>query len=138
MIELNVTFFIQLVNFLILLAVLNLILYRPIRGILQQRRERLAGYLSDIERFTKGAEEKLKNYEEDLAKARVEGSKIRNEFKALGTKEEQQIMAEAKQEAQKKLEEVRADLNAQVEQAKKELYSEVETYANMVAEKVLA
>ncbi len=138
MIELNVTFFIQLVNFLILLAVLNVILYRPIRGILQQRRERLAGYLSEIERFTKAADEKLKGYEEELAKARSEGSKIRNEFKALGTKEEQKILAEAKKEAQKRLEEVRADLNAQVEKAKKELYGQVEQYANMVAEKVLA
>jgi F-type H+-transporting ATPase subunit b len=138
MIELNITFFIQLVNFLILLAVLNLILYRPIRGIIKQRQERLAGYMSDIERFNNKAEEKLKNYEAQLSQARVEGSKLRNEFKLEAAKEEQVVLAKAKEEAQKKLAEARAELVKQSEVVKQELLGKIEEYAKMVAERVLA
>ncbi len=138
MIELNITFFIQLVNFLILLAVLNLILYRPIRGIIKQRQERLAGYMSDIEKFNLEAEEKLKNYEEQLNLARTEASKLRNEFKAEGVKEEQTLLAKAKEEAQKKVSEARMELDKQIASVKKELMAKIEEYAKLVAQKVMA
>ena len=39
MIELNWTFFVQFANFVITLMVLNLVLYRPIRGIIKKRAE---------------------------------------------------------------------------------------------------
>ncbi|GAB6887313.1 hypothetical protein JCM13304A_08110 [Desulfothermus okinawensis JCM 13304] len=138
MIELNITFFIQLVNFLILLAVLNLILYRPIRGILKQRQERLSGYLSDIEQFNEQAGEKLKNYEEQLNQARVEASKLKNDFKAEGVKEEQVVLTKAKEEAQAKLMAAREDLEKQVSSVKQELLAKVDEYANMVAQRVMA
>ncbi len=138
MIQLNITFFIQLVNFLILLAVLNLILYRPIRGIIKQRRERLGGYLSDIEKFNVEADAKLRDYEDALAKARLEGSRLKADYKSEGTKVEQEILARAKEESIKRLEEARKELLKQSEGVRQELSAQVEEYAKLVAEKVMA
>ena len=138
MIQLNITFFIQLVNFLILLAVLNLILYRPIRGIIKQRRERLGGYLSDIEKFNVEADAKLRDYEEALAKARGEGSKLKADYKSEGIKVEQEILARAKEESMKRLEEARKELAKQSESVRQELSAQVEEYAKLVAERVMA
>jgi len=138
MIELNITFFIQLVNFLILLAVLNLILYRPIRGIIKQRQERLGGYLSDIERFNDQAQEKLKNYEEQLTQARIEGSKIKSELKGEALRQEMAVLTKAKEEANKRLAEAREELGKQSQIVKKDLFSKVEDYAKMVVERVMA
>ncbi len=138
MIQLNITFFIQLVNFLILLAVLNLILYRPIRSIIKQRRERLGGYLSDIERFNVEAEAKLRDYEEELARARSEASKVKGEYKAEAMEVEQEVIARAKEEAMKRLEETRKELMKQGESVRKQLSAQVEEYAQMVAERVMA
>ncbi len=138
MIELNITFFIQLVNFLILLAVLNLILYRPIRGIIKQRQERLGGYLSDIERFNDQAQEKLKNYEEQLTQARIEGSKIKSELKGEALKQEMAVLAEAKEEANQRLAQAREELGKQSQVVKKDLFAKIEDYAKMVVERVMA
>ncbi len=39
---------IQIINFLIILWILNLILYRPIRNILRQRKEKIDGLEDDV------------------------------------------------------------------------------------------
>ncbi|MBW2086726.1 MAG: ATPase, partial [Deltaproteobacteria bacterium] len=56
MIEINASLFIQVVNFLLMLLVLNYLLYRPIQGVLRQRREKIDGFESDIERLIEKAE----------------------------------------------------------------------------------
>jgi len=45
--------FIQIINFLFLIWVLNLIIYKPIRNILIQRKEKFSGLEADIERSMK-------------------------------------------------------------------------------------
>ena len=42
MIQINFTLFIQLINFLVLLFILNAILYKPIRAKLKERAEQMA------------------------------------------------------------------------------------------------
>ena len=84
MIDLDWTFFAQLVNFLIILTVLNLILFRPIRGIIKKRAEVMGEKLGSIEAFTAQAESKLENYKASLSGARVEAQQMRVSLKAEG------------------------------------------------------
>ena len=84
MIELNWTFFVQFANFVITLMVLNLVLYRPIRGIIKKRAEVMDQKLRSIEDFTAEAEIKLKNYRAALAEARTEAQGIRHSLKEEG------------------------------------------------------
>jgi F-type H+-transporting ATPase subunit b len=62
MIDLDITFFIQLVNFLVTLVVLNLILIRPIRDVIRRRSEAMAARIGSIEQFTRTAEGKMADY----------------------------------------------------------------------------
>ena len=137
MIELNITFLIQLVNFLIILAVLNVILYRPIRGILKQRSERMAAQMSEIERFTEEATQKLSNYEQSLEQARQEGMEIRNEFKEEGQKEEQEMLSKVSEEASAELQSVRNELTAQRKDAEQKLDKEVKEFAQKATDRIL-
>lgn len=137
MIELNITFLIQLVNFLIILAVLNVILYRPIRGILKQRSERMAAQMSEIERFTEEATQKLSNYEQSLEQARQEGMEIRNEFKEEGQKEEQEMLSKVSEEASAELQSVRDELAAQRKDAEQKLDKEVKEFAQKATDRIL-
>ncbi len=43
MIEINQSLLIQIINILLLMWILNVLLYKPIRSILKQRSEKLAG-----------------------------------------------------------------------------------------------
>jgi F-type H+-transporting ATPase subunit b len=138
MIDLDWTFFAQLVNFLIILTVLNLILFRPIRGIIKKRAEVMGEKLGSIEAFTAKAESKLENYKASLAGARVEAQQLRVSLKAEGSEVESAVLAKAGAEAAEKVAAARKEIDGQKQAALKALRNEVAGYAKNVAEKVLS
>ena len=138
MIELNFTFFIQLVNFLIILAVLNLMLLRPIRGILQQRADQMGAQMGAIERFNAEAQNKLQNYEHALEKAREEGAQIRDAHKSEGQGKEHKIIEQASHEASEQLDASRQKIASEQETAAKELRKQVKAFAEQATEKIFS
>jgi len=89
----------QIVNFIILLLILRVIAYQPLRKVLEQRKQRIAQGLEDARR----AEEKLANIEKDyqakLDEARVEGQKVVAEASATAEKQAAAIVAKANEDA---------------------------------------
>lgn len=138
MIELNVTFFIQLVNFLIVLLLLNLILYKPIRGMLKKRAELMSKQVSKIEDFTKTAEDKMAAYEQDLDKARVKAQEIRTGLKEEGYENEKGIIQAANDEAGNLVKSARDKITKDKDAALSSLKKEVEKFASKAADKILS
>ena len=138
MIDLDYTFFVQLVNFMVILTVLNLILYRPIRGIIKKRAEVMSQKLGTIEDFAAKAEAKLESYKVALSGARVEAQQLRVTLKAEGVAVESSVLAEAGAEAAEKVAAARKEIDGQKQTALKALRREVATYAKNVADKVLS
>ncbi len=138
MIELNVTFFIQFVNFLITLMVLNLILYRPIRGILKRRAEHLANRLAEVEGFNADAEQKLKSYEEALSAARGEAQSVRSSRQEEGYGEEKTIVDGASKEAASFIGAARQEIASETEAALTTLKGKVDEYAKAATGKILS
>lgn len=137
MIDLNITFFFQLVNFLVTLVVLNAILIRPVRDIIRKRRDRMSGLLGESEQFAGQADAKLKNYEATLAKARAEATAERDKARAEGVAREQVILADAGRQAQDYLETSRQQVAAQVKTAMDTLKGQVDALAAKATAKVL-
>lgn len=137
MIELNFTFFIQLVNFLIALLVLNLILYRPIRGIMRKRAELMSSRMEEIEKFTSAAEEKLGSYESALDEARKKAQEVRGQLKEEGYAEEKALLSAAMSEAAEVIKTARAKFEQEKSAALKSLEAKVNDYAAKVASKIL-
>ncbi len=138
MIELNVTFFIQFVNFLITLMVLNLILYRPIRGILKRRAEHLAQRLAEVEDFNTRAEEKLKGYEAALAAARGEAQTARTARQEEGYGEEHKIVEAASTKAASVLGAAREQIASEKDTALTALRGKIDAYAKAATGKILS
>jgi len=137
MIELNITLFIQLVNFLILLALLNVVIYRPIRGIVKQRQAKMSNDLTEVERFNEQAQAKLADYQAALDQARREAGDVRESQKKEAVAEEKDILAAASQEGSQMLNAAREDIEAQSQEARKALNQQVKKYAKLVTDKVL-
>jgi F-type H+-transporting ATPase subunit b len=137
MIDLDYTFFVQLVNFLIILTVLNLILFRPIRGIIKKRAEVMSEKLGSIEDFAAKAEAKLESYKTALSGARVDAQQMRMSLKAEGVAVESSVLAEAGAEAAGKVAAARQEIDGQKQAALKALRAEVATHAKNVVGKVL-
>jgi F-type H+-transporting ATPase subunit b len=138
MIDLDWTFFMQLVNFLIILTVLNLILYRPIRGIIKKRAEVMSEKLGTIEDFAAKAEAKLESYKTALSGARVEAQQVRVTLKTEGVAVESSVLAEAGAEAAEKVAAARKEIDGQKQAALKALREGVASHAKNVADKVLS
>ncbi|MFP4259026.1 MAG: F0F1 ATP synthase subunit B [Desulfovermiculus sp.] len=137
MIELNITLFIQLVNFLILLALLNVILYKPIRGIVKQRQAKMSSDLTEIERFNEQARSKLEDYQAALDRARREAGEVRESRKKEAVAEEKDILSAASEEGSKMLNAARKDIESQSQEARKALSQQVKKYSKLVTDKVL-
>ncbi|MDD4731017.1 MAG: hypothetical protein PHX58_03680 [Desulfovibrio sp.] len=129
--------FIQFVNFLLLVVLLNWALIKPIRGIIQKRKELMAEQMGGIERFTSDAETKLRDYEAALDAARKEGVEVRNQLKAEGTAKEQELMSVAGQQAAATLREAEAQIESQVKSAMDVLKKDVDGYAQKATDKIL-
>ncbi len=137
MIDLDISFFIQLANFIITLLVLNLLMFRPIREIIRKRSELMSDQLAKVENFTTSADSKVKDYEAALDSARKQGMEIRNGFKEQGAKEEQAVLSEAGKVAAVTLKEARAEVASEKGAALKVLDGEIEAFAQKVTAKVL-
>ncbi len=137
MIDVNISMFIQLINFFIVLAVLNAILYRPIRAVIKKRAQRMSAQLSDVENFTAQAQEKMAAYTGALAAAQQQGVEIRSQLKAEGYQEEATLLDGATKSAAQELKSAREDAASQMRAGKKTLTSRVDGYARQVSEKVV-
>jgi len=137
MIELDVTLFIQLANFLITLVVLNYLLIKPVRQQIAARNALTSGYAADIEAFSSTASEKLSGYEAALAEARVLASQARENIRSQGTVREQEILHAAHAEAHAYLQSSREETAKEVRAAMKTLLSQVDGLAAKAASKIL-
>lgn len=138
MIDLDITFFIQLVNFLIIWMVLSLVLYRPIRGIIKKRSDYMVGQVSSIEKFNAQAVAKVKDYEVALDAARKTGLDERNRLKVEAQAHETEIVGNAGRDAASKISAARAEIESQVKKAMQSLQSEVDRMAKKATDKILA
>jgi F-type H+-transporting ATPase subunit b len=137
MIDIDKTFLIQLVNFLITLIGLNILLIRPIRDKIAERSKLMADQMGVIEDFTASAEEKLKSYQSAMDAARQQGLEVRKELRAEGAAEEQQIMSVAGKDVAASLQAAQADIAAQVTSAKQALAADVAKFAQKATAKIL-
>jgi F-type H+-transporting ATPase subunit b len=137
MLSVDQTLIIQIANFLILLFLLNIFLYKPIRGILAKRSEAESGLQSSIDDFQFRADENERGVEEGKVQARKEGTKEKESLKGLGLEKEQGIVREAMSAAEEKIGNARKDVDAKMADVKKSLEKQVAVFSTELAEKIL-
>ncbi len=122
----NLNFLIaQLVNFLLLLALLRLFLYKPVLNMLAERRQRIKEGLEAAEKakeeaareraeFKKKLEEERKLAQQKIAEATRASEKAREEIIKKAQEEAQEIVARAREDAEKERERILAEARKQV------------------------
>ncbi|MBW2482821.1 MAG: ATP synthase F0 subunit B [Deltaproteobacteria bacterium] len=128
---------IQIANFVFTIWVLNLLLYKPIRKILKQRKEKVNGLELSIETYTKDAREKDEAFVAGVKEARARGVEKKNALVQEATDEEKSILAELNQKAQAELAQVREKIKREAETARESLQKEVDGFADKKKKKIL-
>ena len=138
MISINLTALVlSIINFIVIIWVLNAILYKPIRQILLKRKEMFDGLDQDIKTSIAGAEEKDRAVGDGLKAARAKGLKEKEVFLQAAADEEKGIIEEINRKNQQNLAEFQAKLEKDTEAAKASLLDEVDGFAESISRKIL-
>jgi F-type H+-transporting ATPase subunit b len=137
MIKVDGSLFVQIANFLVLIWLLNIVLYKPIRNVLIKRNEKIKGLEQNIDMFKKDAKEREDAFANGLKAARVKGLKEKEALLSTASEEERNIIEEINQKAQANLAEVRAKIVKDTEAVRISLQREVEEFANAIGKKIL-
>lgn len=127
----------QIVNFLVLIWALNLILYRPIRKILTQRQDHMAGLDKNIEQFKRDAADKGNAFADGIKEAKAEGMKAKMALLEEGAAEEKQIIEDISRKAQQTIADNKAKIAEDVKKAAADLQQEVDAFAVEIGRKIL-
>lgn len=137
MIDINITLLIQMANFLILLFLLNLVLYRPIRRIIQKRNQVLDDFTTTIDSMTKSAQEAMNTLAQKIREARAQGAANVQMLKDEAHEAQSKVIAEKNQEAQARISQVRKQLESEIQETRGKLQAQVQAFSLAVAEKIL-
>jgi F-type H+-transporting ATPase subunit b len=137
MINIDQSLIYQIINFLLLLLILNALLYKPIRTILKQRAEKVAGLTSEAQKAQADMIQKEQDYQNRLQQARKEGFEQKNLFKLEGQEEEKRLLQQANQKIEVEMTQNRQKIAQQVEEARKKLSGEVASFSQEIAQKIL-
>jgi len=137
MLTIDYSVFIQIVNFLVLIFLLNIILYRPIRKILKERRDEM----DSLEGAAGGLQEKAAKHarelEENTAAARREGYGEREHLRSEALDSEKKMYQEATASAAEKMEEASKERVAVLGGIRQALEKEVDLFSRELAAKIL-
>jgi F-type H+-transporting ATPase subunit b len=127
----------QIVNFIILLVLLNMFLYRPVLNMLQQRRDRIAQSMKDAERVSAAAREAEQEKATLLEAARREAQEIRSQATRDAEKIAQEVRSRAEQEATEIRMKAQADAQSQADTMLAEANRQIADLAIAATEKLL-
>jgi len=133
----DLSLFVQIANFLIIIWVLNTILYRPIRNILIKRKEKITSLEQNIEKLDENAVEKDEAFLSGVKDARTRGLSEKEILLKQGAEEEKKIIEQINKKAQANLAEVREKISKDADNVRASLYKEIDTFANAISEKIL-
>ncbi len=128
---------IQIANFLFLIFALNLLLYRPIRRILKERKDKVKGLESSIDQSAQSAREKEIAFAKALKDARAKGLKEKENLVQMAEEEERKLVAEISAKAQADLGVIRKKIADEAERARQALQQEVDVFAGEITKKIL-
>jgi F-type H+-transporting ATPase subunit b len=131
------TLFVQIANFLLIVWVLNIVLFKPIRNILIQRKEKITSLEQNVETSDKEAKEKNEAFDSGIRDARAKGLSEKSVLLNEAAEEEREIVDKINQKAQADLAEVREKIAKDAEAVRTSLQKEIDTFASAIGEKIL-
>lgn len=137
MINVNASIVIQIINFLVLIWLMNMVLYKPIRRILADRRKKIGDLEQNIEKSVDEVASKESFYAEGIKEARLEAAKEKDALVQEATDEEKQIIQQINEKAAANLAEIRERVSNETETARTALLKQVDGFASDIGQKIL-
>lgn len=137
MINLDWTLFVQMINFLVLLFILNHLLYKPVLKILDERKNKINDAANTVRELERSSKEKLTLYHEQIQAAKIEALSQKEKIKAEGVEARSKLIDQVKEESDKIFLQARDGIEKEAALAREALRRQSEEMATAIAEKLL-
>jgi F-type H+-transporting ATPase subunit b len=137
MIDIDWTLFAQIINFLLLVFLLNVVLFRPIRNALRERQAKVLAQEAEINLLTDQGRSLEDEILEELAAARRAGAGARETLKQEGAQAEATLLDEVKRQVEVEWATVEKKIKADMAKARKSLQTQAQSFAQLLATKIL-
>jgi len=126
-----------LVNFFVLIYVLNIILFKPLLKIFDERADTVKASLDAAREMNARKDEAVVTMNRELAAARGQAKEVFDAMKNEGTNRQKDILSESEAKAADMLQAARAELRAEVDKARQALKSDVEKFSDEIVRKLV-
>lgn len=137
MIEINLTIVIQVVQFLLLLFVLNRFLFKPTIDLLGEREKKIAKWEEGAKNCHESVQARLQSYENQILEAKLKAQEQQELMTEELKKEEDKKLEAASEEALRIVSSTREKLQQEAEVLRLQLRERAEEMSQLVTEKVL-
>jgi len=136
-VDLDLSLFVQLGFFLVLLFVLKPVLFDPMLRLFEEREARIDGTRNQATKTDIASAKALAKAQAIVAKGREAGAVERDAMRAEGMKREAELMNQVRAESTATLERGRADIGTEAQAARKELSGDARALGRDMASRVL-
>lgn len=136
-INIDWTLLLQIVNFLILVAILYKFLFKPLQTFLAKRAEGIRSSLEEAKRAREEAERLQEEFQARIQTIQREAQERREAALREVEEERQRLMRASREEAERLLGEAKTQIEAEVKRAKAALREEVVSLSLEIAEQIL-
>ncbi len=137
MIDFDWTLGVQIINVLVLVYLLNLVLFRPIRQSLKDRQARLQSYEDALAQLAEQSEGISGEIQENLTAARRAGVGEKEARRQAGAQAEASLLEKVKQEVDAEWTRVEKKIKEDMNKARKSLKDQAQSFAQVMAAKIL-
>ncbi|MDJ0590550.1 MAG: F0F1 ATP synthase subunit B' [Pleurocapsa sp. MO_226.B13] len=135
--DLDATLPLMALQFLILMAILNALLYKPLGKAIDERSDYIRGSLKEARELKEKTESLAAQYENELRDVRRESQEIIAAAKAEAEQISNAKIQEAQQEVAAEKQKAADEIEAQKAEAMQALEQQVDTLSNQILEKLL-
>ncbi|HXX58419.1 MAG TPA: hypothetical protein VEI96_10500 [Thermodesulfovibrionales bacterium] len=137
MLELNSWFFVLLLNFLALLYILNIILFKPLLRLFQERDNTIKGSLAAAKEMDAKKEDALARMNRELLEARNRSKEVFERLRNGGLSRQKEMLEAAATQAHDLIEKAKGELKSEAEKARQKLRSDVERFSDEIVRKLV-
>jgi F-type H+-transporting ATPase subunit b len=137
MIEINLTIVIQVLQFLILMFILNRLLFKPISQVMAERKAKINAWEEKTQNLQDSARVKLEKYENQLREERAQAQERQEQLTKELKKKEEENLRTVSEEAAGLVASAQRVIVEETERLRLELRQQAVELSQILAEKVL-
>lgn len=136
-VDVDLTVFVQVALFVVMMLVLKPLLFDPLLKLFEEREKRIEGARAESHALDKASAEAQTRYEDEMQRARGQANAERDKLRAEGVRSENEILEEARAVTGKKLDDGRSALANELAQARATLQQSASELGAHMATRVL-